>query len=201
MDHKISVLSATVTALAVGIVAFYFGRRTAAAPAIRRPEPHETNVYSDNSDSDDDSSEVEPGVELKMVICVRSDLNMSKGKIAAQVGHAVLSCYRQALNKAPHYVKAWLHRAQGKIALKCDDEPQMNAIAAAAREAGLPCVVIEDAGRTEVEPGTHTVCGIGPAPKHLIDQITGPKGSIPLRCGETSSSAIAAFLFMLPWRT
>lgn len=35
---------------------------------------------------------------------------------------------------------------QAKITLKVDDEKQMNEIYAAARQAGLPCVVIEDAG-------------------------------------------------------
>jgi hypothetical protein len=39
----------------------------------------------------------------------------------------------------------------------------------------------QDAGRTEVEPGTRTVLGIGPAPKADIDKITGPKGKYPLR--------------------
>ena len=47
----------------------------------------------------------------------------------------------------------------------------------AARAAGLPTYTIEDAGRTEVEPGTRTVTAIGPAPKALLDAITGPKGS------------------------
>ena len=70
----------------------------------------------DNDDDDDDddlsdSSVVPPGVELKMVVLVRQDLNMSKGKIAAQVGHAVLACYRIARRKTPEFVKV---RATGR---------------------------------------------------------------------------------------
>ena len=57
----------------------------------------------------------------------------------------------------------------------------MDAIAAAARKAGIACCAIEDAGRTEVEPGTRTVLGLGPAPKAALDAITGPKGSHALR--------------------
>jgi len=118
-----------------------------------------------------------------MVICVRGDLKMSAGKIAAQAGHAVLGAFRVAarLPLAREWAKAWLFRAQAKIALKVDDEAHMDAVAAAAAAAGLPMMVIEDAGRTEVEPGTRTVVGIGPAPKAVIDAITGPKGSHPLR--------------------
>ena len=35
--------------------------------------------------------------EMKMVLVVRSDLKMGKGKIGAQCGHAVLGAYRQMM--------------------------------------------------------------------------------------------------------
>ena len=168
--------------VAVAAAAFFAGRSSAKAPdAVAAADAEDTDSDASDSDSDSDSDEVDQDVELKMVVCVRSDLNMSKGKIAAQVGHAVLACYRRAQREAPHWVKAWLHRAQAKITLKVDNEAQMDAVAAAAAAAGIPFQKIEDAGRTEVEPGTFTVLGLGPAPKALIDQITGPKGSISLR--------------------
>jgi peptidyl-tRNA hydrolase, PTH2 family len=124
-------------------------------------------------DSLSDSDLVPAGVELKMVICVRTDLSMSKGKIAAQCGHAVLGAYKIAKRITPEYVKAWEWRAQAKITLKVDSEAQMDEIAAAARAAGLPSIIIEDAGRTEVAPGTRTVLGIGPAPRSEMDVVTG----------------------------
>ncbi len=134
-------------------------------------------------DSDEDSDVVPPRTELKLILLVREDLKMSKGKIAAQVGHAVLACYRAALRRADwrEWVKAWLFRAQAKISLKVESEHMMDEICAAAIAAGLPCEVIEDAGRTEVAPGTRTVAGIGPCPRELVDRITGPKGLHPLR--------------------
>lgn len=130
-----------------------------------------------------DSPHVPASVELKMVICVRTDLEMSKGKVAAQVGHAVLGAYRvaQRLALPREWARAWLFRAQAKITLKAESEATLDAIAAAATAAGIPWCIIEDAGRTEVEPGTRTVIGVGPAPKHVIDAITGPKGTISLR--------------------
>ena len=42
-----------------------------------------------------------------------------------------------------------------------------------ARSLGVVAEVIADAGRTQIEPGSLTVLGIGPAPKSVIDGITG----------------------------
>jgi PTH2 family peptidyl-tRNA hydrolase len=38
---------------------------------------------------------------------------------------------------------------------------------------GLVAEVIADAGRTQIASGSHTVLGIGPAPKSVIDRVTG----------------------------
>ena len=42
-----------------------------------------------------------------------------------------------------------------------------------AKKANIPTYLVVDAGRTQIEPGSKTVWGIGPAPAELIDQITG----------------------------
>lgn len=47
------------------------------------------------------------------------------------------------------------------------------ALRAEARRQGLATYLVQDAGRTQVEPGSRTVLAIGPAPKSQIDLVTG----------------------------
>jgi len=184
--QPISLPGAVATSAAALFVGLYLGwsqRRGVSAASVDVAPASTLPTASDDIDSDEDSDVVPPETELKMIFAVRSDLGMSKGKIAAQVGHATLACYRSAISEplSREWVRAWLHRAQAKITLKVESEAEMDAILEAATAAQLPCEVIEDAGRTEVAPGARTVLAIGPAPKALIDKITGPKGSHPLR--------------------
>jgi peptidyl-tRNA hydrolase, PTH2 family len=44
---------------------------------------------------------------------------------------------------------------------------------ATAMSLSLTAKVVHDAGRTQIAAGSATVLGIGPAPKSLIDQVTG----------------------------
>jgi PTH2 family peptidyl-tRNA hydrolase len=39
------------------------------------------------------------------------------------------------------------------------------------KAASLPYSLIQDAGLTEVAPGTVTVLGVGPAPRHTMDHL------------------------------
>ena len=107
-------------------------------------------------------------MELKQVMVVRSDLKMGKGKIAAQVAHAAIA----AADKS-RYRGEWLSSGQKKSVVKVAGEKELLSILRLARQAGLPAELIEDAGHTQVEPGTRTCVGIGPAPEGEIDRITG----------------------------
>jgi PTH2 family peptidyl-tRNA hydrolase len=49
----------------------------------------------------------------------------------------------------------------------------LDTLQATAISLGLVAEVIADAGRTQIASGSHTVLGIGPAPKSLVDQVTG----------------------------
>lgn len=41
-------------------------------------------------------------------MCVRNDLKMQKGKVAAQCGHAAVAAYSKALQSKPKTLKNWL---------------------------------------------------------------------------------------------
>ncbi|KAG8892707.1 hypothetical protein FRB99_002491 [Tulasnella sp. 403] len=177
--------------LAVG---YYVGRSTlppqpssssvAALPASSTSEtseePAATAVLADN-DSDDegaydaDLSAVSPGLfeECKLILIVRTDLGMTKGKIAAQCGHATLACYKALLKFNPALLRHWELRGQAKVALRCDSEEEMDLLEAAASSLNICARSIRDAGRTQIPSGSKTVLGIGPAPVKLVNQVTG----------------------------
>lgn len=114
-----------------------------------------------------------PKEEYKLVVLVRTDLDMGKGKIAAQVGHASVECALRAEKKDRKVFDAWMDSGQKKVVLKVPNKDEMIRYMAEARSCGLYTVMISDAGRTQVDPGTATCIGIGPAPQSEIDKVTG----------------------------
>jgi PTH2 family peptidyl-tRNA hydrolase len=114
--------------------------------------------------------------EYKMILVVREDLKMGKGKIGAQCGHAVLGAYRQVLNGNNQIHKEWLNNweiiGEAKICLKCNSEKEMVDLAAVAKEKGLNAYVVVDAGRTQIASGSKTVLAIGPAPVDVVNPVT-----------------------------
>ena len=60
--------------------------------------------------------------QYKQIIVVRSDLEMSRGKIAAQAGHAAVSAAEEARKHDQEWWMAWLEEGQCKIAVKVESE-------------------------------------------------------------------------------
>ncbi|XP_005186023.1 probable peptidyl-tRNA hydrolase 2 [Musca domestica] len=109
----------------------------------------------------------------KMVLLVRNDLKMGKGKIAAQCGHGAVGAYQKAVHRTPSLVRAWENTGCAKVALKVESEAEMMCLKKAAEARGLNTCLIRDAGRTQIEPNSKTVLAIGPAAVEAIDQVTG----------------------------
>lgn len=72
-----------------------------------------------------------PAEDIKMVLVVREDLKMTKGKIGAQCGHATLGAYKacQLYGKESDYwrdiMNKWSWDGQKKICLKVNNESEM----------------------------------------------------------------------------
>jgi PTH2 family peptidyl-tRNA hydrolase len=111
--------------------------------------------------------------EYKQVIVFRSDLQMSKGKIAAQAGHAAVSSAQAAYVRHKKWWDCWMYEGQKKVALKVLSEKELGELEEAADDLGLPHALIVDRGLTEIPEGSITCLGIGPAPATMIDRLTG----------------------------
>jgi len=98
---------------------------------------------------------------------------MSKGKIAAQAGHAAVSAAEEARKHYKEWFKAWIDEGQCKVVVKVRSEKELLDLEKQAKEMRLPCALIVDRGLTEIPSGTITCLGIGPAPSEKVDKITG----------------------------
>jgi len=126
-----------------------------------------------SEDDDSDYSDVDVTKDVKMVLVVRQDLKMGKGKAAAQCCHATLSAYKSARRKCPDLLRTWEVGGQQKVTVKAESEEDLLVLMAQARSLGLVTAIIADAGRTQIAPGSKTVLAVGPGLADLVDQVTG----------------------------
>ncbi|KGY15375.1 peptidyl-tRNA hydrolase [Paracoccidioides brasiliensis Pb03] len=152
------------------------------------PNSYDVKVHAESEDSEDEDSEDEEADgeggelaafegntdEVKLVLVVRTDLGMGRGKIAAQCSHATLACYKYYFSRAPDspILKRWERGGQAKIALQVKSEEELLLLQAQAVSLGLCAQVIQDAGRTQIASGSLTVLGIL-GPKGVVDGVTG----------------------------
>lgn len=108
-----------------------------------------------------------------MVIVARKDVKLSAGKLAAQVGHASVECALRAMRHQRDTFDDWLGEGQKKVVVKAENERELFRLKMEAERAGLTTALIQDAGHTELPPGTITVLGIGPGRAIDLDKVTG----------------------------
>lgn len=109
-------------------------------------------------------------MDMKLVILVRQDLKLPKGKLAAQAAHAAVE---SVLKSGKIKVSAWRLQGQKKVVLKVKDEKELLDFMKDAKNMKLTTALITDAGRTAIAPGTKTCLGIGPDKEEKIDKLTG----------------------------
>jgi peptidyl-tRNA hydrolase, PTH2 family len=119
-----------------------------------------------------------PPNEPKMVLVLRGELRLTAGKAAVQAAHAAVLLVEEELAGRPSPVfRDWRAAGQRKIAVVAQTYDELRGLERKAKSLGLPTVLVQDAGFTEVAPGTVTCLGIGPGRSSTVDQVT---GSLPL---------------------
>jgi PTH2 family peptidyl-tRNA hydrolase len=128
--------------------------------------------------------------EPKQVIVIRKDLNMRKGKIAAQAAHASMAVVLDMMEREddPMFpltwfrlgvlkdspLHHWITQRFKKVCVSVDSEQELMEVYGKAKQAKLPCALITDSGLTEFGGvPTRTCIAIGPESPELIDPITG----------------------------
>jgi len=134
-----------------------------------------------------------------MMIVMRRDLKMRKGKIAAQAGHACIDAILVALNKEGRLndfemtsegvflkntekssspLSDWFMHGCAKVCVYVDSEEELLDIAQKAKERGIITSVITDAGMTEFHGvPTKTCLALEPLSAEVADELT---GNLPL---------------------
>ena len=115
---------------------------------------------------------------IKMVIVMRNDLNMRKGKMVAQGAHAATMCFlnrEDGNSESDARIYSWIIDSHMvKICVRVDSESELLEISQKAAAANLEVHVITDAGITEFAGvPTKTCLSIGPNDSAEIDRITG----------------------------
>jgi peptidyl-tRNA hydrolase len=122
---------------------------------------------------------------IVMYLIVRESLNMSMGKTADQVGHAVQLIlqdiyqinqypeYRDPLNDKEHQIidlfDIWNKSDYRKVVLKADDKEfekvKQHFFSCSSSDPYLDMVLVKDNGLTEISAGSETVIGLFPMKK------------------------------------
>lgn len=103
-------------------------------------------------------------IEYKQAILIRTDLDMSPGKVGAQCAHAsVKAVMDHNFDGDPLFTK---------VVLKVRNEHALLAHYNRAKDAGLPCSLVKDEARTELKEPAFTVVAIGPCCSEKLAKIT-----------------------------
>lgn len=126
---------------------------------------------------------------IKQVIVVRKDLNMRKGKLAAQAAHASMKVffdrieeiypdasmhkpYKILLQDITPQMKEWVEGRFTKVVVGCESEEELFKLKIKAEDNNVPVSLIKDAGLTEFKEPTYTCIAIGPDYSEAVDKIT-----------------------------
>lgn len=133
------------------------------------------NQWSSDEQSTDELKQRAVLEMFKMVFVVNSSLEMGQGKIAAQVAHAAIALHSILLqneSKFGNSLLKWFEFGETKIVLKGDTSKHLIDLQSMAMNRGIPCYLVQDAGKTQVPKGSVTVLSLF-GRVDIIDSVTG----------------------------
>lgn len=126
--------------------------------------------------------------KVKMVIAVRKDLDMTYGKIAAQVAHAAMKIFfdRMKIERISNFcsfkakieiitepMKDWMTNSFTKIVVWINSEKELWALSEQAKKEKIPYAIMIDGGIPKLGDKKAPTCiAIGPDYSDEIDKIT-----------------------------
>jgi PTH2 family peptidyl-tRNA hydrolase len=167
---KLSILQFVAVGVGCLALGYWVGKKRSALRHL--PLSLEKPKYHGKEQTHDVEKLAEKFEDFKMVLVVRNDLKMGKGKVAAQCSHATLGLYKKVFHRAPKALQRWEMCSQVKVVTKVESEEEMLSLQNRAKSMKLPCHITIDAGRTQIAPNSRTVMAIL-GPSHLVDEVTG----------------------------
>lgn len=115
--------------------------------------------------------------KTKMVIVMRTDLQMTKGKMIAQGSHAVLALANEikdsGIQEQQELLNTWYNESFAKVCVRVDSQTALEEIHDAALENGIPVKLITDNGWTMFKGQPTDTCIALFGRSEDLDKLTG----------------------------
>ncbi|CAD7702147.1 unnamed protein product [Ostreobium quekettii] len=128
-----------------------------------------------SSDADSDFGDGMPaaaGGGRRLVLVVRTDLKLTKGKVGSQLCHAALGQFKKLHRAKNPNLWDWEHDGRSTVVLRVSDAAGLTALKESAKTAGIPTHTVVDRSSQHSGP-VKTVMALGPFATDAISEITG----------------------------
>jgi PTH2 family peptidyl-tRNA hydrolase len=109
--------------------------------------------------------------DYKMIIAIRKDLGLSKGRYAAYSARVAYEAFLHTKRYQINWVNNWLGEGQKKVVVKLNNDNHLKELAQKTRQNNIPSFVLKS-GLENKNQEKSIAIGIGPGPSKKISQFT-----------------------------